>query len=87
MSVCLSLFILSLLFSPSLTNSLSLPLSSSPPLSGCRVKLAVCKESGDCVAVKIVTVDGRKEGLSHESLRKEVSQSVNMKSKSADQSS
>ena len=38
-----------------------------------RVKLAVCKESGDCVAVKIVTVDGGKEGLTHESLRKEVS--------------
>ena len=37
----------------------------------CRVKLAVCKETGDCVAVKIITVDG-KEGLSHESLRKEV---------------
>jgi serine/threonine-protein kinase Chk1 len=36
------------------------------------VKLAVCKESGDCVAVKIVTVDGGKEGLTHESLRKEV---------------
>lgn len=36
-----------------------------------RVKLAVCKETGDCVAVKIITVDG-KEGLTHESLRKEV---------------
>lgn len=36
------------------------------------VKLAVCKESGDCVAVKIVTVDDSREGLSHESLRKEV---------------
>ena len=31
----------------------------------------MCKETGDCVAVKIVTVDG-KEGLSHECLRKEV---------------
>ena len=37
-----------------------------------RVKLAVCKETGDCVAVKIVTVD-EKEGMSYESLRKEVS--------------
>ena len=36
-----------------------------------RVKLAVCRETGECVAVKILTVDG-KEGLCHDSLRKEV---------------
>ena len=39
----------------------------------CRVKLAVHKETRECVAVKIVHVDDQGEGLTHESLRKEVS--------------
>ena len=43
-----------------------------PTHAALRVRLAVCRETGECVAVKIMTVDG-KEGLSHESLRKEVS--------------
>ena len=36
-----------------------------------RVKLAVHKETGECVAVKIMNVNG-KEGLTDECLRKEV---------------
>ena len=36
-----------------------------------RVKLAVHKDTAECVAVKIVTVNG-KEGLTDECLRKEV---------------
>ena len=38
-----------------------------------RVKLAVHKETGECVAVKIVHVDEKREGgLTYEALRKEV---------------
>ena len=37
-----------------------------------RVKLAVHKETRECVAVKIVHVDEQGEGLTHECLRKEV---------------
>ena len=38
-----------------------------------RVKLAVQKDTGECVAVKIVTVDDKGQGgLTHECLRKEV---------------
>ncbi len=37
------------------------------------MKLAVHKETGECVAVKIVEVDEKREGgLTHEALRKEV---------------
>ncbi len=37
-----------------------------------RVKLAVHKETQECVAVKIMSVDENGEGLTHECLRKEV---------------
>ena len=40
-----------------------------------RVKLAVHKDTAECVAVKIVTVNG-KEGLTDECLRKEVGSGV-----------
>ena len=40
-----------------------------------RVKLAVHKETHECVAVKVVHVDGS-NGLTHESLRKEVSMTL-----------
>ena len=47
----------------------------SPILSPPRVKLAVHKETGECVAVKIVEVGEGEEAnkLTHEALRKEAS--------------
>ena len=41
----------------------------------CRVKLAVHKESKECVAVKIIHVDG-KNGLTPDCLKKEVNLSI-----------
>ena len=38
-----------------------------------RVKLAVHKDTRECVAVKMVSMDDAGEGLTHESLKKEVS--------------
>ena len=41
-------------------------------MSFSRVKLAVHKETQECVAVKIMSVDENGEGLTRECLRKEV---------------
>ena len=41
------------------------------------MKLAVQKDTGECVAVKIVTIDDKGQGgLTHECLRKEVVEAV-----------